>query len=67
MQLSAQLQAELGEQFVEVPKKALSPDPLNIVEEEASIVLNKPTLNLDVKNFHSKFPYLFWYTFVQNP
>lgn len=54
IQLSGHLQAELGDQYVEVPIKALSPDPLNIAEEEASITVNKPVLNLDINRFNSK-------------
>lgn len=56
MQLCSNLTAEMGEQFIEVPvKPPPSPDPLDIDEEEQDIVVNKPTLNLDVNRFQSEF------------
>ncbi|KAJ1530296.1 hypothetical protein ONE63_005216 [Megalurothrips usitatus] len=55
IQLGSNLQAELGESYVEVPLQALPvPEPVNMEQEERNIAVNKPTLDLGVNNFQSE-------------
>lgn len=56
IQLGSNLQAELGESYVEVPLQALPvPEPVNMEQEERNIAVNKPTLDLGVNNFQNMF------------
>ncbi|XP_026278611.1 uncharacterized protein LOC113206654 [Frankliniella occidentalis] len=57
IQLSSNLQVELGGDYIEVPVKSLplSPDPLDMEEEEDNVLNNKPSLNLNVNDLPRMF------------